>query len=89
MQPPGPPVLTHSSLSGPPGHWLPCSSPCAPPVPPAEMDKLLLLLLLLLGLFPALFFQGVGEALGELGGGEDTEAEGALPGRCADQLGRE
>lgn len=48
-----------------------------------EMDKFLLLLLLL-AVFPFVFFQGVGEALGRLGRGE-----GAAPGWRSDVAGRQ
>lgn len=37
------------------------------------MDKFLLLLLLL-AVFPFVFFQGVGEGLGQRAGGEDVQA---------------
>lgn len=48
------------------GTLRPCSSPLGISLPSwTAMDKpLFLLLLLLLGVFPLMFFQGVGEALG-------------------------
>ena len=64
----------HTSAVYPHPPWALCSPAPATSAPfhplhlQTEMDKLLLLLLLL-GVFPFVFFQGVGESLWELGQG--------------------